>query len=142
MSQPAVTQAIAKLERGVGAALFDRTRTGFVLTERGEILRGRVRRAMDRLDGALITTGLGFHGDLAAMPLEESHSVLQRLLAVNAVGPSPPRASPPPDRATPPVAAPLTRIFRRHRHRTKMRLTTLTRRSTSLTSSSMKPMAG
>jgi NAD(P)-dependent dehydrogenase (short-subunit alcohol dehydrogenase family) len=44
-----------------------------------------------RLDAVLITTGIGFHGDMRganAMSLEDSDRVLQRLLAVNAVGPS------------------------------------------------------
>jgi len=44
--------------------------------------------AVSRLDAALITTGLGFHGDLADMDLEASDKVLQRLMQVNAIGPS------------------------------------------------------
>lgn len=53
ISQPAVTQAVAKLERECGGALFDRTRAGFVLTERGAVLEPRLRRAMARLDHVL-----------------------------------------------------------------------------------------
>ena len=53
LSQPAVTQAVAKLEREVGGALFDRTRQGLALTDRGRVLDSRLRRAMDRLDAAL-----------------------------------------------------------------------------------------
>ncbi len=53
VSQPAVTQAIAKLESGSGGALFDRTRQGFFLTQRGEVLARRLRRAFDLLDPAL-----------------------------------------------------------------------------------------
>ncbi|QEW23231.1 Galactose-binding protein regulator (plasmid) [Paracoccaceae bacterium] len=79
VSQPAVTQAIAKLERRVGAALFDRTRTGFVLTERGEILRGRVRRAMDRLDGALAEVS-------PRLAVTASLAQLQALIAVVEAG--------------------------------------------------------
>ena len=52
VSQPAVTQALAKLERQAGGALFERTRQGFFLTERGEVLNARLRRAMDRLDNS------------------------------------------------------------------------------------------
>ena len=48
----------------------------------------RIDAATDQLDGALITTGLGFHGNLADMTIEASDKVLQRLLQVNAVGPS------------------------------------------------------
>lgn len=53
ISQPAVTQAIAKMEAEAGGALFDRTRAGFFPTERGRILEARLRRAMERLDAAL-----------------------------------------------------------------------------------------
>lgn len=53
VSQPAVTQAVAKLEREAGGPLFDRTRAGFVLTERGAVFDARLRRAMAPLDAAL-----------------------------------------------------------------------------------------
>lgn len=53
VSQPAVTQALAKLEREAGGDLFKRTRQGFFLTQRGEVVDGRLRRAMARLDAAL-----------------------------------------------------------------------------------------
>ncbi len=53
VSQPAVTQALAKLEREIGDALFDRSRQGFFLTERGKIFEARIKRAIERLDGAL-----------------------------------------------------------------------------------------
>ena len=53
VSQPAVTQALTKLERAAGGALFDRTRQGFFPNKRGEMLARRVRRAFARLDPAL-----------------------------------------------------------------------------------------
>ena len=53
VSQPAVTQSLGKLEREVGGALFERTRQGFFLTERGKVFEARIRRAMERLDAAL-----------------------------------------------------------------------------------------
>jgi DNA-binding transcriptional LysR family regulator len=53
VSQPAITQAINKLERDTGGALFERTRKGFFLTARGQVFAPRIRRAMDRLDKAL-----------------------------------------------------------------------------------------
>lgn len=53
VSQPAVTQALGKLEREVGAPLFDRTRQGFFLTKRGGIFAVRIRRGMALLDRAL-----------------------------------------------------------------------------------------
>jgi LysR family transcriptional regulator, regulator for genes of the gallate degradation pathway len=52
VSQPAVTQAIGKLERSVDGALFERSRQGFFLTERGGLLLARVRRAFEILDRA------------------------------------------------------------------------------------------
>ncbi|WP_172328855.1 LysR substrate-binding domain-containing protein [Mangrovicoccus sp. HB161399] len=53
VSQPAVTQALGKLEAQAGGQLFDRTRQGFFLTPRGEVLAARVARAFGRLDPAL-----------------------------------------------------------------------------------------
>ncbi len=53
VSQPAVTQAIGKLEAAAGGPLFARSRQGFFLTERGRIFEARIRRAMTRLDAAL-----------------------------------------------------------------------------------------
>lgn len=53
VSQPAVTQAIAKLEAEAGTPLFLRTQQGFFPTEAGTLFRHRVLRALTRLDGAL-----------------------------------------------------------------------------------------
>jgi len=53
VSQPAVTQSLAKLEREAGGELFERTRHGFFLTERGALFEVRLRRAMQRMDAAL-----------------------------------------------------------------------------------------
>lgn len=53
ISQSAVTQSLAKMEREVGAPLFDRTSQGLFLTKRGEVLELRLRRAMARLDADL-----------------------------------------------------------------------------------------
>ncbi len=53
VSQPAVTQAIAKLEAEAGVPLFLRTQQGFFPTEAGALFRHRVSRALTRLDGAL-----------------------------------------------------------------------------------------
>lgn len=53
VSQPAVTQAIAKLEQIAGRPLFRRTPQGFFLTGEGQMLESRVRRAIDMLDAAL-----------------------------------------------------------------------------------------
>ncbi|MEM6890853.1 MAG: LysR family transcriptional regulator [Pseudomonadota bacterium] len=53
VSQPAVTQALAKLEREAAGKLFKRTRHGFFLNERGQTLEARLRRALDRLDNKM-----------------------------------------------------------------------------------------
>lgn len=46
LSQPAVTQAIAKLERRLAVPLFDRTGNGLYLTAAGDIFIARVNRAL------------------------------------------------------------------------------------------------
>lgn len=53
VSQPAVTQAIAKIERKLGFALFHRSPQGLFVNATGQILAGRVRRAFHLLDGAM-----------------------------------------------------------------------------------------
>lgn len=55
LSQPAVTQAISKLEAEFGQTLFDRTPNGMFCTEIGEILRRRVDRAFAELSRACQT---------------------------------------------------------------------------------------
>ncbi|MCA0996957.1 LysR family transcriptional regulator [Alloyangia pacifica] len=53
VSQPAVTQALGKLETQAGGALFERSRQGVFATERGALLGTRVTRAFARLDPVL-----------------------------------------------------------------------------------------
>lgn len=52
-SQPAVTQALAKLEVTLGVTLIERRHSGSYLTELGSILLGRTRRLFSLLDEAL-----------------------------------------------------------------------------------------
>lgn len=60
MSQPAITQAIAKLEETLGVPLFDRRASGMFVTEPGTKLASRVERMMDYLkSGAREATRLG-----------------------------------------------------------------------------------
>lgn len=49
LSQPAVTQGIATLEREIGASLFDRTANGVVAATGGALLSDRVEAAFDAL---------------------------------------------------------------------------------------------
>jgi LysR family transcriptional regulator of gallate degradation len=53
VSQPAVTQAVAKLEREAETALFARTPHWLFPTAAGEALANRARRAFGLLDPAL-----------------------------------------------------------------------------------------
>lgn len=49
LSQPAITQAIAKLEEEVGASLFDRRPDGMSVSSAGALFLERAERAIDRL---------------------------------------------------------------------------------------------
>jgi LysR family transcriptional regulator of gallate degradation len=49
MTQPAVSASMKKLEAGLGVPLFRRTPTGVLLTEAGEVLLLRTRRALAEL---------------------------------------------------------------------------------------------
>lgn len=50
--QPAVSRQLKLLEEDVGAPLFERERSGMVLTEAGQVLMDRARRALRELDAA------------------------------------------------------------------------------------------
>jgi LysR family transcriptional regulator of gallate degradation len=58
LSQPAVTQAIAKLEGEVCATLFERRHTGTYLTEAGVIFRRRTQRLFAQIEEALREFGV------------------------------------------------------------------------------------
>jgi LysR family transcriptional regulator, regulator for genes of the gallate degradation pathway len=53
LSQPAVTQAISKLEELFGCPFFVRRRTGMYCTPYGELVRARVERALEAISSAL-----------------------------------------------------------------------------------------
>ena len=76
VSQPAVTQAIGKLERASGGALFDRTSAGFFVTPRGEVLAARLSRAFAILDTALADVS-------RRLRLTATRAQLQALIAVH-----------------------------------------------------------
>ncbi|MDK4702166.1 LysR family transcriptional regulator [Rhizobium sp. CNPSo 4062] len=54
VSQPAVTQAISKIEKTLGYALFTRSPHGLFVNDEGKLLFLRVRRAFSYLDPALV----------------------------------------------------------------------------------------
>lgn len=75
ISQPAVTQAVAKLEVAADASLFTRTSHGLFATPAGGLLAQRVRRAFSYLDPAL--------SDLSPrLKMTATSSQLQALIAV------------------------------------------------------------
>src|SRR5690606_13053375 len=53
VSQPAVTQAVSKVERELGASLFSHTPQGLFATEAGTLMAHRIKRAFAYLDPAL-----------------------------------------------------------------------------------------
>ncbi|MBB4440467.1 MULTISPECIES: LysR family transcriptional regulator [Rhizobium] len=53
LSQPAVTQALSKIERALRTTLFTRTSQGLFANAQGDVLAKRVRRAFGFLDPAL-----------------------------------------------------------------------------------------
>jgi LysR family transcriptional regulator of gallate degradation len=75
LTQPAVTQAVAGLERQLGLRLFNRRPQGLLPTPEGVRLIGRIDRALGVLDPAL--------ADLAPrLPLTATMAQLQALVAV------------------------------------------------------------
>lgn len=80
LSQPAVTQAIARIETALGARLFDRRPEGMFATEAGEMFGRRVARTLDYLksgEAAALRKSprpgqprrAGFHRQLTAVQL-------------------------------------------------------------------------
>ena len=53
MTQPAVSQAVASLERHVGVALLDRSSVGAALTGAGRLCAARIGRILERLRNGL-----------------------------------------------------------------------------------------
>jgi LysR family transcriptional regulator of gallate degradation len=86
LSQPAVTQSIAKLEAGLGVAVFNRTRLGSYLTEAGTILLRRVERFFNQWEAALCNPDVGAPFATAAtvrsMLIKISSSQMQALIAI------------------------------------------------------------
>lgn len=75
VSQPAVTQALTKLEQVAGLDLFRRTPQGLFPTEAGAVLRDRCIRALDILDQ-------GFADLAPRLSLTATRAQLQALVAV------------------------------------------------------------
>lgn len=79
LSQPAVTQVIAKLERLAETALFQRGAQGLYPTTAGQMLARRAERALQRLDGAMQPIS-------PRLPLTATAAQLRALIAVRETG--------------------------------------------------------
>lgn len=55
LSQPAITQALSRLETQLGVTLFERRHDGMIPTEAGNILAARVRLALGHLPSSVVT---------------------------------------------------------------------------------------
>jgi DNA-binding transcriptional LysR family regulator len=83
LSQPAVTQALAKLELQVGAVLLERRASGSYLNELGEIFHRRTTRLFEQFEDALITLGVpGAPGAAATIAKRISRSQARSLIAI------------------------------------------------------------
>lgn len=83
LSQPAVTQALAKLEEQIGVTLLDRRASGTYLNELGVIFYRRTQRLFAQLEQALIEVGV----PAAPVPVNSlctriSRSHLRSLIAI------------------------------------------------------------
>ncbi|MBV0912171.1 LysR family transcriptional regulator [Anianabacter salinae] len=76
LSQPAITQGIAKLEEQLGAALFDRTSSGMLLTEPGALFTARAERALDLLRGGLDEAARGRRLPDGAVSITQLHALV------------------------------------------------------------------
>jgi LysR family transcriptional regulator of gallate degradation len=80
LSQPAVTQALAKLELQVGAILLERRASGSYLNELGEIFHRRTTRLFEQFEEALVA--LGAPGVAATVAKRISRSQARSLIAI------------------------------------------------------------
>ena len=87
MSQPALTQGLAKLERQLGVALFDRRRDGVSATAAGMLMADRAASALDHLTAAVLRRGgRGFARPELLMTASQLHAFLALADAGSFVG--------------------------------------------------------
>ena len=83
LSQPAVTQALAKMEAQLGATLVDRRASGSYLNEFGMVFHARVKRFFDQTGRAVIEIGAAVNADGArAIVNRLTRSQLRTLVGV------------------------------------------------------------
>ncbi|MCX8475945.1 MAG: LysR family transcriptional regulator [Sphingomonas sp.] len=83
LSQPAVTQSLAKLEQQIGASMLERRASGSYLNELGEIFHRRTTRMFALIERALVD--LGVPGGASAAPViarRISRSQARSLIAI------------------------------------------------------------
>ena len=83
LSQPAVTQAIAKLEEQIGATLLERRASGSYLNERGVIFHRRVARLLSQIEEAL--EELGVQGGGAPLSIIASRITRSQIRSLSAI---------------------------------------------------------
>jgi LysR family transcriptional regulator of gallate degradation len=87
LSQPAVTQALAKLEEQVGVTLVDRRASGSYLNELGEMFHARVERFFDQIEFAMTELGVpGGPGAVKLVARRLSRSQVRALIAIVETG--------------------------------------------------------
>uniref|UniRef100_UPI0035CAEB82 LysR family transcriptional regulator n=1 Tax=uncultured Sphingomonas sp. TaxID=158754 RepID=UPI0035CAEB82 len=84
ISQPALTQALARLEKAFGASLFHRTATGVVATADGKRILQRIRRAMRNFGKACRATAKTQAADRLEAYLTTAH--VRGLIALSEAG--------------------------------------------------------
>lgn len=82
LTQPAVTQAIAKLEAQVRVPLFERRSVGTYATSAGGILGARISSMFAQIDDALMEAGTQL-GTLGSMADRITHSQIRALSAIS-----------------------------------------------------------
>jgi len=83
LSQPAVTQAIAKLEEQTGVTLLDRRASGTYANEFGTIFQRRTQRLFDQIERALVA--LGVPNSHAPIPLVASRITRSQIRSLTAI---------------------------------------------------------
>ncbi len=87
VSQPAASQALAKLERSFGGPLFERHGSGLTVTTRGQLVAGRAERVVALMrEGSLRLGRTARNGGPADAGLLERHVSIAQLRALSAFG--------------------------------------------------------
>lgn len=82
LSQPAVTQAIAKLEKQLGVVLLDRRASGSYLNEFGIIFQRRIQRFFAQMEAGLIELGVPTGAQIPRIASRITRSQIRSLIAI------------------------------------------------------------